>query len=75
MVIDFHIHAFPDAVAETAVGLMIKPLGMLTRQDGVRRSVVIYDVDNALHAIRVNVIDQALEVFHCTEFGIDRAII
>ena len=70
-----YIKPFPHLVAETSVRLVIEPFWMILGQPGVGRRVVIYNVDDALHAARVNVGDKLLQVINRSILGIDLAVI
>ena len=69
------IQPFPGLVAERAVRLVIEPFRMIFGQPGVGRRVVVYNVNNALHAPGVNIGDQLLQVIDRPVLGIDLAVI
>ena len=59
-----HIGPVADLVAGPALRRFVKPLRVLTVEHGVRRGVVIYHVDDALHAPLMDLFHQAAEVLH-----------
>ena len=69
------IRPVADPVSEGAVGLMEKPLGMLPRQNGIRRGVVIYDVDYKAHTALMYLARKLAEIVDCAEFRINGAVI
>ena len=70
-----NVRPVTDAVAEAAVRLVEEPFGVVFRQPGIRGGVVIHHVDDALHAVGVDVVHQALEVLQGAEFRIHRPVI
>ena len=69
------VRPLADSIAKAAVRPMIEPFGMVLRQPGVRRGVVIDHIDHQAHAQAVNLAGQALEILHCAVFLVDGAII
>ena len=64
-----------DAVAEAAVLIMVEPFGMRGAENRIRGGVVIHNVDDALHSVRMDRVNKFSEVLCCAEFRIDRAVI
>ena len=62
---------FADAVSEAPVRFVIKPFRMADRQHGVRRRVVVHNIDNHLHAEPMRVADKSLKVLFRAEIRID----
>ena len=69
------VRPLADSIAKAAIRPVIEPFGMVLRQPGVRRGVVIDHVDHQAHAQAVNLAGQALKILHRAVFLIDGAII
>ena len=65
----------PDMVAKGAVRFVIEPFRVVLPQPGVRRGMVVDDINHALHAVRMNGIHQGPEVVHGAEFRIDSPVV
>ena len=63
------------AVTEGTVCFLIEPFRMILGQPGIGGGVVVDNIDDTLHAVSVDIINQTLEIIHGTEFGIDSTII
>ena len=62
-------------IAGLAIRAVIEELRMRGVERGVRRGVVVDDVDHALHAALVNLIHERLEIVHRAIGGIDSTVV
>ena len=62
-------------IAGLAIRAVIEELRMLGVERGVRRGVVVDDVDHALHAALVDLVHERLEIVHRAIGGIDSTVV
>ena len=70
-----HIRPIPHLVAGLAVRVVIKVFRMLHIQRRIRRSMVIHNIDHALHSVRMDLLHKRPEVRHCAVSGIHASIV
>ena len=69
------VRPVPHVVAGRAVRTLIEILRVFLPQDGIRGSMIIYDVDHALHAALLDLLRQNAEVFQRAVFRVHRPVI
>ena len=70
-----HIRPVAYLVAGLSVRVMVEILRVLAVEHGIRRGVIIHDVYHALHAARMDLSDELLEVLHRAVFRVDGAVV
>ena len=70
-----HVPPVADLIAEGAIGFMIEIFWINLRKQRIRARMMIYDVNDYLHAFAVDRVAEGLEIIECAELRIDGTIV